>query len=118
MFIIYVERWILDFPVSAIIEKIVKQGGFRFDVFLESVSVPLMALLNSCYGLASNRPTVKTFKQKLQKIRRRPETYLMHVMAQLEKHAEGLEDLVTERNRELQAEMCKADMLLEEILPA
>ncbi|XP_055346933.1 atrial natriuretic peptide receptor 1-like [Paramacrobiotus metropolitanus] len=100
------------------VNKIIDNHGYRIPAIPEKVMPEkLQYLLRLCLGIPSKRPTIRIFRKHFRSVLRRPTTYLVHIMKRLEKQAEDLEHLVVERNRELEGEMHKADLLLQEMLP-
>ncbi|XP_055345655.1 atrial natriuretic peptide receptor 1-like [Paramacrobiotus metropolitanus] len=108
----------VDSVEEAVAKMIAKGGPSIFAVPDKVMPERLQTLLRVCVDIPNKRPTIQAFRKQFRSIRNRPSAYLLHIMKKLEKHAEELEDMVAERNRELETEMHKADTLLREMLPA
>ncbi|OQV19035.1 putative Retinal guanylyl cyclase 2 [Hypsibius exemplaris] len=77
----------------------------------------LLQLLTSCFGPAESRPTARRLRNLLQRIEKRTDDVIGHILGRIERHAADLELVVAERSQALSVEMAKADSLLEEMLP-
>ena len=77
----------------------------------------LKDILEQCFGPAENRPTARRLRVLLTKVKRRRNDVIGHILRRIERHASDLEEVVAERTQALEAEMVKADTLLQEMLP-
>ncbi|OQV19036.1 Guanylate cyclase 32E [Hypsibius exemplaris] len=74
-------------------------------------------LLGSCFGPAEFRPTARRLRSLLQRVKKRSNDVIGHILMRIERHATDLEFVVAERTQALSVEMAKADSLLQEMLP-
>jgi hypothetical protein len=94
------------------------ESGLKISTSEEGLlSNGLKELLNVCLGPAHARPSARRLCLEFRRLRRRTNDVVGHILRQIEKHANQLEEVVAERTQALEIEMANADALLQEMLP-